>query len=170
MASCNNFVLVGVQSSSKIKPPADRRRGQWKNASHSITPRQERQRRSWKKVEIRKINNNEWRKGCRKTDMRSVFDKNNISRAFCGSLILCVIVFLLVFIWILGTVRSGFKTQSYYFLKYTWFLHSDWYVNIKSGFSKSRFDMFGDSFILAPGKSCTRHLTLHLKEFIVSLL
>ena len=30
----------------KIKPPADRRRGQWKNASHSIAPRQERQRRS----------------------------------------------------------------------------------------------------------------------------
>ena len=32
MVSCDNFVLVGVQSPSKIKPPADRRRGQWKNA------------------------------------------------------------------------------------------------------------------------------------------
>ena len=36
----------GIQSPTEIKPPADRRRGQWKNASHSTTPRQERQRRS----------------------------------------------------------------------------------------------------------------------------
>ena len=40
------FSLGGSPISFQDKPPADRRRGQWKNASHSITPRQERQRRS----------------------------------------------------------------------------------------------------------------------------
>ena len=33
MVSCDNFVLVGVQSPSKIKPPADRRGAQMKAPS-----------------------------------------------------------------------------------------------------------------------------------------
>ena len=33
VASCDNFVLVGVQSPSKIKPPADRRGAQMKAPS-----------------------------------------------------------------------------------------------------------------------------------------
>ena len=40
------FLLRHGRGLWQIKPPADRRRGQWKNATHSATPRQERQRRS----------------------------------------------------------------------------------------------------------------------------